>query len=264
MIATLKKIKRSLSPLYYRLHQLYFSLAGHRVQCNICGYKANHLQSDVWHAHSICPRCESSIRQRLLWACLSEHQKFNHTNLIQNKAVLHFAPEKCFRDFIKDKAAIYHSADFFAEGYHYPNITYNLDISNMQSIADNTYDCLIACDVLEHVNNDQKALSEISRVLKPNGVCILTVPQKDHLEITDEDLSITDPKEREKRFGQSDHLRIYGFDFLNKIQSAGLQCDIVDEQYFGKDYVKKHVIFPEILSNHPMATNYRKFYFGKK
>ncbi|MEI6022181.1 MAG: class I SAM-dependent methyltransferase, partial [Bacteroidota bacterium] len=160
--------------------------------------------------------------------------------------------------------AIYHSADFFAEGYHYPNITYNLDISNMQSIADNTYDCLIACDVLEHVAEDQKALTEIKRVLKPNGICILTVPQKDHLEITDEDLSMTNAAEREKRFGQSDHLRIYGFDFINKMQVAGFNTEIVDEKYFGKDFVQKHVLFPEILSKQPMATNYRKLYFGKK
>lgn len=42
--------------------------------------------------------------------------------------------------------------------------------------ADNFFDCVIACDVLEHVERDDFAVAEIIRVLKPGGAFVLTVP----------------------------------------------------------------------------------------
>jgi SAM-dependent methyltransferase len=41
----------------------------------------------------------------------------------------------------------------------------------------NEFDLIAACDVLEHLEDDVKALSEIHRALKPGGGTILTVPQ---------------------------------------------------------------------------------------
>jgi 2-polyprenyl-6-hydroxyphenyl methylase/3-demethylubiquinone-9 3-methyltransferase len=37
---------------------------------------------------------------------------------------------------------------------------------------DNSFDCVFCCDVLEHVRDLPKVISEISRVLKPNGIFI--------------------------------------------------------------------------------------------
>ncbi len=42
--------------------------------------------------------------------------------------------------------------------------------------ADNTFDRIIASEVLEHVPNDQGALDELQRVLKPGGILAATVP----------------------------------------------------------------------------------------
>jgi SAM-dependent methyltransferase len=39
------------------------------------------------------------------------------------------------------------------------------------------FDLIAACDVLEHLDDDVKALSEIHRALKPGGGVLLTVPQ---------------------------------------------------------------------------------------
>jgi SAM-dependent methyltransferase len=39
------------------------------------------------------------------------------------------------------------------------------------------FDLIAACDVLEHLNDDVKALREIHRALKPGGGALLTVPQ---------------------------------------------------------------------------------------
>ena len=81
---------------------------------------------------------------------------------------------------------------------------------------------------------------------------------------TYEDPSITDPKEREKAFGQFDHVRIYGEDFFNRISEQGFDVKIVDHTIFDDATIKKHVLFPPILSKHPLATNYRKIYFATK
>jgi SAM-dependent methyltransferase len=41
---------------------------------------------------------------------------------------------------------------------------------------DQCFDCCLALDVIEHIPNDQQALSEINRVLKPGGFLLMTVP----------------------------------------------------------------------------------------
>lgn len=40
---------------------------------------------------------------------------------------------------------------------------------------------MIACDVLKDVPNDLEAMRELQRILSPDGVAVLTVPQADHL-----------------------------------------------------------------------------------
>lgn len=39
-----------------------------------------------------------------------------------------------------------------------------------------SFDLVMACDVIEHVDNDRRAFAELSRVLKPNGHMIFSVP----------------------------------------------------------------------------------------
>jgi ubiquinone/menaquinone biosynthesis C-methylase UbiE len=89
--------------------------------------------------------------------------------------------------------------------------------------ADNSFDLILCNHVLEHVEDDIKAMSEINRVLKPHGFGIMQVPFfSPLLETTYEDKTITLPKEREKAFGQDDHVRMYGKDYLKRIEKSGL------------------------------------------
>lgn len=264
-------MKKILSPLkgilkksYLNLLRIYFKIAGSKVECNICHYKANRFSSDIWHLYCNCPYCGSSVRLRLLWASLTSLENFSFDKIINNKSVLHFAPEEAISKKLREKTKLYKTADFFAQGYSYHNIDYNLDISDMKTIHNNSFDCVIACDVLEHVHNHIEAIKEVHRILRNGGFCIFTVPQKDNLTITYEDASITDPEERKKAFGQSDHLRIYGNDFADILKEYGFDVVAVNESYFRKDDIEKFVLFPPILSNHPLATNYRKVFFGQK
>ena len=43
-------------------------------------------------------------------------------------------------------------------------------------LADNSYDVILFTDVVEHIENDSRALKEVARILKPNGKIIITVP----------------------------------------------------------------------------------------
>jgi len=262
-----KKFKQIAKKLYLNLAQAYYSVAGNKVECNVCHFKANKFRSGIWHLYSLCPKCGSQVRQRLLMASLTYLDDFNFNKIFKDKNVLHFAPEKSFGELIQKAAKTYKTADFFGEGYSedsYDKIDYNLDISDMKEIKNESFDCVIACDVLEHVPAHINGIKEVYRVLNRGGYCILTVPQKDHLAVTFEDPSITDPKEREKTYGQFNHLRIYGDDFVDMLKDNGFEVTAVNETFFDKKIVEKYVLFPPVLSKHPLATNYRKVFFGKK
>lgn len=89
-----------------------------------------------------------------------------------------------------------------------------IDIINI-NFEDSYFDFIICNHVLEHVQDDRKAMSELFRVLKPGGEAILQVPISKYNKETFEDFSIISQKEREKYFGQKDHVRIYGKDYKN-------------------------------------------------
>lgn len=178
---------------------------------------------------------------------------------MKGKRILHFAPEPPLRAIIQPVSAQYVTADYLIK-----EMDLRLDITQMTEIATGAFDVLIACDVLEHVPDDRRALREIYRVLSNGGCAILTVPQPDHMKETIEDPSVTNPEERLRRFGQIDHVRLYGDDFKARIESAGFTVTVVNEFSFPAAWVKHHVLFPPFLSSHPHATNYRRVYFARK
>lgn len=49
-------------------------------------------------------------------------------------------------------------------------IKYDNGTGEQLPYSDKSFDCVFCCDVLEHVRDLQKVISEISRVLKPNGI----------------------------------------------------------------------------------------------
>lgn len=230
-----------------------------KVCCNICRWEGRHFVSDAWHKHINCPKCRSGIRQRLFFATLQNNDELSFNTILKKKKILHFAPEALVGSNIKDQAAHYTTADLLRQ-----DCDVQLDISDMPEIKNESYDAVIAFDVLEHVPNYQKALQEAHRVLSPNGFAIFTVPQKDNLDITYEDTGIVTPEEREKHFGQWDHLRIFGNDFTNTIENNNFKVKIVNESMFSQEICAKNVLFPPILSENSLATNYRKVFFCQK
>jgi ubiquinone/menaquinone biosynthesis C-methylase UbiE len=160
----------------------------------------------------------------------------NKTSIFEKPTkMLHIAPEQSFyKRFKKTETLTYHTGDLES-----PIADYHFDIHKMP-FDDNTYDFLMCNHVLEHVEDELKATQEIYRVLKPGGWAILQVPINLNFKETYEDSSITDPKEREKHFGQYDHVRWHGKDYGKRIARAGFdveELNYIDE--FNEDQIEK-------------------------
>ena len=92
-------------------------------------------------------------------------------------------------------------------------------------LCSKTFDWVICNHVLEHIEDDQQAMGEIYRVLKPGGSAVLQVPISPALEKTFEDKTIQSPEQREQHFGQRDHVRIYGLDYVQRLEEAGFKVN---------------------------------------
>ena len=97
-----------------------------------------------------------------------------------------------------------------------------MDLTNL-AFCNESFDGFLCLHVLEHIPDDRKAMQELYRILKPGGWGILQVPMSLSLDKTYEDFSITSSSEREKVFGQSDHVRIYALDYLDRLAEAGFE-----------------------------------------
>lgn len=167
----------------------------------------------------LSPSTLSLERHRLLWLYLKNETDF----FTSNKKVLHFAPEQAFyKRFRQLKNLDYTTTDLLS-----PLADVKADICDLP-FKNNTYDVILCNHVLEHIPDDIKAMQELYRVLKPNGMAILQIPQDLNRETTFEDNTITDKKERAEIFGQYDHVRIYGRDYFDKLRSIGFKVEEVD------------------------------------
>lgn len=167
----------------------------------------------------LSPSTLSLERHRLLWLYLKQDTEFFTKPL----KVLHMAPEQCFLSrFRKMKNLDYITADLFS-----PIVDVKADILDLP-FEDNEFDLVFCNHVLEHIEDDAKAMKELYRVLKPKGMGIFQVPQEISRDHTYEDFSITSPEERAEHFGQYDHVRIYGKDYFDRLRAAGFQVHEVD------------------------------------
>jgi len=167
----------------------------------------------------LSPSTLSLERHRLLWLWLQHKTDF----FSKPAKVLHFAPEQAFyKRFRKMKHLDYTTTDL-----HSPLADIKADICNLP-FGENEYDLIFCNHVLEHIPDDLKAMKELYRVLKPEGMAILQIPQDLSRETTFEDHTITDPKERAAIFGQYDHVRVYGRDYFDKLRAVGFEVDEVN------------------------------------
>ena len=174
-------------------------------------YGYNKIRNNV-----LSPSTYSLERHRLLWLYLKNETSFFKAKL----KVLHFAPESALMNkFKKLKNLSYDTVDLNS-----PIADIKADICDLPFL-DNSYDFILCNHVLEHVIDDDKAMRELHRVLKKNGLGIFQVPIDYNRDTTFEDFSVINKKERNKLFGQYDHVRIYGLDFFDRLQKAGFSVE---------------------------------------
>lgn len=211
--------KQTLFHYEYSLRFFYYLFyTGNKFQCNICNKKLSGFVA--LDNEKLCPRCGSLQRTRRLWQILNDGFLLNETK------ILDFSPSRSIYRLLK-KNSNYLSSDL--SGDFLSRVAF--DITHID--ADNeSYDLIICYHILEHIENDIKAMEELFRVLRKGGNCIIQTPFKEG-EIYEND-TIKSPKEREKHFGQFDHVRIYSVEGLKKrLENAGFK---VNPQHFNPDY----------------------------
>lgn len=195
--------------------------SGNEHQCCVCNKK---LKSFIQLPNNdlLCPKCGSLARDRRLW--------LNEQPLLQNGVTfLDFSPSRCLaRRLVKKKNITYLNTDLsgnFIASYRY-------DITQLP-LENNSIDLISCYHILEHIDNDAQAMSELYRVLKPGGTALVQTPFKEG-DIY-EDFSITTPQEREIHFGQDDHVRIYSVQGLKtRLEKAGFNVTV--SKYEAEDY----------------------------
>jgi len=188
----------------------------------------------------LSPSTLSLERHRLLWLYLKNETDF----FTAPKKVLHIAPEQCFLKLFKKQNNLqYITADLYS-----PIADVKADICDLP-FEDNSFDIIFCNHVLEHIEDDKKAMNELYRVLKPSGMGVFQIPQDLNREKTYEDFSITNPEERKIHFGQYDHVRVYGKDYFSRLRSVGFKVNEINySENISSELVTKYCLMKnEIL-----------------
>ena len=190
--------------------------------------------------NALSPGTLSLERHRLLWLYLNNETNFFSKTL----KVLHIAPEQCFYNLFKNLKNI----NYTTFDLNSPLADIKGDICNLP-FKENSFDFILCNHVLEHINDDKKAMKELYRVLNKNGTAILQVPINQKSSKTFEDSSIVDKKERIEKFGQYDHIRLYGLDYFKKLESFGFKVDPLkySKKFTESEIIKYGLIKDEII-----------------
>ena len=219
--------------------------------CNICGFRFSKFkQFNRLHPREAqCPICGSLERHRHLAIHL-----FSIYPFLKNKKILHFAPEAIIKKILSSSECEYYDCDLNPQ-----NATYVSDITNIK-FPDNYFDYIICIHILEHIVDDIKAMCELYRVLKPGGIAYLDVPftsklKEDYslipIEGEDKEIAKEKSRERERVFGQHDHVRYYDqMTFISRLENVGFSTDVSCSKNF-----------PSLFSDALLGSN---IIFGKK
>jgi predicted SAM-dependent methyltransferase len=182
----------------------------------------------------LAPGTLSLERHRLLWLYLQNETRFFDKN--NHLKVLHFAPEQAFHKRFRQ----FSNWDYTTTDLNSPLADVSADICDLP-FSDHSFDLIFCSHVLEHISDDQKAMAELFRVMKPGGFGFFQVPQDTKREKTFEDDTITTAEQRRKSFGQYDHVRVYGMDYFDRLRKAGFEVEAISyASKIGQELAEKY------------------------
>jgi SAM-dependent methyltransferase len=164
----------------------------------------------------VCTTCGSLDRHRVM-ALVTQ---WMIARAPQSSIILDVAPSTALSELIRESSGLpYLSIDFDpdADGRR-PDVCASI---TQLPLPTGSVGFLLCSHVLEHVADDRSALLEMARVLHPGGATLIQVPRR-RGSATEEELALS-PEGRVKRYGQADHVRLYGDDFEQRLRMAGLK-----------------------------------------
>lgn len=164
-----------------------------------------------------CVRCFSLERDRLTWLYFERHAKLFDS---EPKKILHIAPEACFSPRLRKRFG----DDYVTLDLHRRDVSVRASVTSLP-FQDKHFDVIYCSHVLEHVDDDGAAVKELFRVLKPGASAIVLAPITAlH---TYEDPTLVTEEQRAEAFGQKDHVRRYGRDFIERLRAPGFDVAVL-------------------------------------
>ena len=183
---------------------------GDRVSCNICGWRGRRfgyaaaVSVDFFEPDNLCLKCGSNPRTRLLIDML-----LKHAGLEGKLTIADVGAASCTRIFFRRYPDIrYRVVD------RYKHADVKSDICDIRLPA-GSVDRILCCHVLEHIEDYQKGIFELFRILKPGGSGVIAVPQTAGLAVS--------RKTREPAFQGYGHVWEFGDDFADGLRNAGFR-----------------------------------------
>lgn len=170
--------------------------------------------------NACCPECGASDRARLLFLYLRDVAHV--IDAPQPLRVLHVAPNEALARALQRERSLDITWGSLDPADFTDFDAVRADIMDLP-FAPAAFDWLLCNHVLQQVPDDRRALREIRRVLRPDGHAIVQVPLAPGLPTTDEELGDLDRRERRRRFGSTQHFRLYGEDIVSRFAAQGLR-----------------------------------------
>jgi SAM-dependent methyltransferase len=190
--------------------------SGSAVECPCCGSRFRAFR-DYVNPNRVCWTCGARERHRALVLFFRDRPEL----FTPGMRLLHIAPEKPVALAIMRQAPGINYEGGDIEQRFGP---LRIDITAMDFPKD-TFDSVVANHVLEHVVEDRQAMSEVFRILKPGAWAVLMIPAI-MADVTDEDATVVSPQERERRWQQKDHVRRYGWDYVERLRETGFGVEV--------------------------------------
>ena len=213
-----------------------------KIFCTVCNSKENFsYNTSSLRETLLCNRCKLNTRMRLIFTLLKQELEERHKKSLViycMEAVTPFAQllKTYIEHYPKERFDLYLSEYLgpeFLPGYVIGEGIMHQDVCNL-SFSDNSIDIIISQDVMEHVYDYKKGFREIYRVLKPQGICLMTIPfhcdkekTKERVQIANGKLKyLEEPEYHSSPQGKSLVFTDFGWDLLDFLRDIGFDVSL--------------------------------------